>query len=269
MPNCYFHSRKEAIHRCRQCHRDVCESCTIEVEGEPFCQICWDGQIAHLRNPHVEDEEKRREIPWQRWRELGPVKAFFDTAGQVVFRPAFFFSHLPAGRDLATPLLFALVCILLFWFPMNVIYIKWVFPTMMYNLPVQETSLEENDGQSSSGLPQGLRDRIGSLSGMDILTMPFNFFAFNIFIASLLQQVLISFFQGREGYIATFQIRCYATIAQCFLLIPFVGILLAEIGSLLVCLRGFQVVQKLTFAQALCVALVPITISFLAIPALL
>jgi hypothetical protein len=114
---------------------------------------------------------------------------------------------------------------------MNVIYIKWVFPTMLYNFPAQETALDENDGQSSSGLPQGLRDRIGSLSGMEILTMPFNFLAFNIFIASLLQQVLISFFSGTGlGYIATFQIRCYAMVRPMPFLIPFSAIVLAEIG---------------------------------------
>lgn len=277
MPNCYYHSRKEADYCCNQCRRDICAACAIVVEGEPFCQICWDGCIAHLRNLQQIKDEYKREIPWQRWRELGPVKAFMETAGQVVFQPRFFFSHLPSGQELAAPLLFAVICILLFWFPMNVIYIKFIFPSVLHSLSMEEPALTGaesaplpgNDASNPPDIQQAMRQRIGSITGMEILTMPVNFILFNIFIASLLQQVLVSFFQGRQGFAATFQIRCYSMIAQSFLLIPFLGILLAEIGSLFVCMRGFQIVQKLTFTQALCVALVPIMITFLALPSLL
>lgn len=270
MSNCYYHSRKEAGRCCVQCKKDICDACSIVVEGEPFCQICWDGIIAPLRNIEQGKDEFDREIPWQRWRELGPVKAFMETAGQVFFQPRYFFSHLPSSQEIAAPFLFAIVCILLFWFPMNVIYIKFVFPSVLHNLAVEEPpSSQAKDGESPPSMQKEIRDRIVSISGAEILTMPINFITFNIFIASLLQQVLVSFFQGRAGFAATFQIRCYATIAQCLLLIPFLGILLAEIGSLFVSLRGFQVVQKLTFAQSLCVAMVPMMISFLALPALL
>ncbi len=270
MTNCYYHSRKEAVSHCCHCQREFCEACTILVEGEPFCQICWDGLIAPIRNHPEPKVEYFKDIPWQRWREIGLAKAFIETAGQVVFQPSYFFSHLPTGKELGAPLFFATICILLFWFPMNILYIKLIFPAILNSAPLLEVSSPNNEvGHSSAEMQQELRQRIVSISGMEILTMPINFVLFNIFIASLLQQILISYFQGREGFIATFQIRCYAMIAQCLLFIPIIGIFLAEIGSLFVCLRGFQVVQKLSFAQSLCVALVPVMISFLALPAFL
>ena len=123
--------------------------------------------------------------------------------------------------------------------------------------------------QAFEVVPQDLRRRLLSLSNLEILTMPISYLVYYIIVASLFQQMLITLFHGREGYIATFQIRCYAMIAQCFWLIPIVGIFLAEIGSLVVCARGFQRVQKLSPARSLFVAAVPVMISFLLSPAVI
>ncbi|MBN2328021.1 MAG: YIP1 family protein [Candidatus Omnitrophica bacterium] len=269
MASCYYHSRNKASHICRECQRDICDSCVILVEGEPFCQLCWDQQISHIHNLQKVQQEIHREIPWQRWRDIGAIKAFFETAGLVVFQPVLFFSHLPSGKEIASPLIFAVICIMFFWFPMNVFYIKFIFPAALQNFsPEQSASVPSESGQSSADMQQGVVQWMKSISNFEILTMPFNFILSNIFLASLLQHFLITFFRGKEGYIATFQIRCYAMIAQSLLLIPFIGIFLAEFGSLFVCLRGFQVVQKLPFSKALCAALAPIMISFLAFPAI-
>ncbi|MGC9328956.1 MAG: YIP1 family protein [Candidatus Hinthialibacter sp.] len=270
MASCYYHSRNEATQICKQCKRDICNSCVIFVEGEPFCQLCWDQQISHIRNLQKVQQEIHREIPWQRWRDIGAVKAFFETAGLVVFQPVLFFSHLPSGKEIASPLIFAIICIMLFWYPINVVYIKFIFPAALETISMEQTPSPSSESEPlPADFQQDAAHWIKSISNVQILTMPFHFLLSNIFLASLLQHFLITFFRGKEGYIATFQIRCYAMIAQSLLLIPFIGIVLAEFGSLFVCLRGFQVVQKLTFAKALCAALAPIMISFMAFPALL
>ncbi len=271
MESCYYHSRHEALHTCRHCGKKICGACAIHVEGEPFCQVCWEGYTLRVRMIHDLRVESGTGIPWRRWRELGPVKAFIETAGQVFFKPALFFSHLPAGREMGPPLVFAVTCILLFWFPMNIVHLKYIFPPLLDNLEAHSgPSLEAGDaGRVPAAMPQDLRRRLLSLSNLEILTMPISYLVYYIIVASLFQQMLITLFHGREGYIATFQIRCYAMIAQCFWLIPIVGIFLAEIGSLVVCARGFQRVQKLSPARSLFVAAVPVMISFLLSPAVI
>lgn len=271
MERCYYHSRLEGIHTCRHCGKNICEGCVIRVEGEPFCQVCWEGYTIRVRMIRDLREESSAGIPWRRWRELGPIQAFVETAGQVFFKPAQFFSHVPAGKEMGPPLLFAVTCILLFWFPMNILHLKYIFPPLLDNMESRGALLSpgEGDGRPPTATPQDIRHRLLSLSNLEILTMPISYLVYYIIVASFFQQGLITLFHGREGYIATFQIRCYAMVAQCFWLIPIVGIFLAEIGSLVVCARGFQRVQKLSYSRSLFVASVPIMISFLMSPAFL
>ncbi len=269
MSQCTYHSSKEAVFACRHCQREICESCTIKVEGEPFCQICWDGYAASVRDIKEEkndNESPAASIPWQSWRELGPLRAFMETAKQVVFQPVRFFSNLPKEKGMLTPLLFAVICIMIFWFPMNILYIKLIFPSILDNISPEGMVLFQTDSeQSPAEVQQEIRQRFLSVSNSQILSMPLNYLLFHIFLASMMQQVLILFFKGREGFNATFQIRCYSMIAQCLLIVPFIGIFMAEIGSVFMCLRGFQIVQKLTFLQALCVSVVPVMVSFLVV----
>ncbi len=266
MSQCKYHSSKEAVHTCRHCQREICESCTITVEGEPFCQICWDGYAAGVRDIKEEKPKPAKSIPWQSWRELGPLRAFLDTAKQAVFQPVRFFSNLPKEKEMLAPLLFAVICIMVFWFPMNIIYIKYIFPSILDNISPEGMVLFQTDAeQSPAEMQEEIKQRFLSVTNSQILSMPLNYLLFHIFLASMMQQVLILLFKGREGFNATFQIRCYSMIAQCLLIIPFVGIFMAEIGSVMMCMRGFQIVQKLTFLQALCVSVVPVMVSFMVV----
>ena len=272
--HCYFHSQKEAGQTCRLCHKAICKACTIPVEGEPFCQICWE-QFTIPSASSLSEDRKEGSIPWQQWRELGVTKAFWNTAGQVVFQPGLFFSKLsnrpdPGPRailNLAAPLLFAAICVILFWFPMNVFYIKYIFPPILesFSQEIAEQPAAESH-RSTLELSQTLSEKLNTISFYEIMYMPVNFLISYIILSSLLQQALIFLFHGRAGYEATFQIRCYAMVVQCLWLIPFLGIFLAEIGSLLLCTRGFQVAQNLPLPKALFVAAVPAMMSFLFLP---
>ena len=145
---------------------------------------------------------------------------------------------------------------------MNVFYIKYLFPSMLSSLaPVNTVISKETETQPGLSFTQELHQKLQSLSRTDILRMPLDFLLSYILLASWLQQALVTLFRGRKGYVATLQIRCYAMAVQCLLLIPILGIFLAEIGSLVLCTRGFQVAQELSLPRALLVALVPAMIS--------
>ncbi len=248
MENCYYHSSKPAIHSCAHCKKNICENCTIQVEGEPFCQICWDGFVSKIQSNAKNEEVIYSSIPWQRRKEIGILQAFVETARMVAFQPALFFRRLPAGTDMAPPLFFAIICIIVFWFPMNIFYFKYFFPAF---LDMQQ---------------QEIFQRFQSLSSLDILFLPLDYMIYYIILASLLQQALVTLFQGSKGYAATLQIRCYSMIVQCLWLIPVLGIFLSEILSFVLCTRGFQVTQQLSLPRALLVAAVPALISLVSIP---
>ncbi len=264
MDHCYYHSQKPAEYLCNQCHKKVCSSCIILIEGEPYCQLCWDGFVARL-NQNDQEEKVQFSIPWLKRRELGFFPAFYRTAQQVVFEPKVFFSSIPGSADYSTPLLFAIICILLFWFPMNLFYLQ-AFPPFLAQLQAMsemEGSIPDND-PTKQRINQ-LQDRLQSSSYAVILTMPLDFMIYYILLASFFQHLLISLLSGKKGYRATFEIRCYAMIAQCLQLIPVLGFFLTELVSVIVCTRGFQIAQKLTLPQALIVACVPIAITILPI----
>lgn len=274
MDSCYYHSHNPAHHACRLCHKSICESCLIEVEGEPFCQICWERYTIPSGESFTAGRDEDS-IPWRQWRDRGVVKAFWETAGQVVFQPGLFFSKLitrhdigvPSKMNLTTPLLFAIICILVFWFPMNVFYIKYVFPPILESFSQEMASQNLAESQRSTlEFSQALVTQLKSISFYELLTLPINFLITYIILSSLLQQILVNLFHGRAGYEATFQIRCYAMVVQCLWLIPFLGIFLAEIGSLLVCARGFQIAQNLPLSKAILVSAIPAMISFLLVP---
>ncbi len=252
---CYFHSQKQAAHLCSHCGKPFCEQCIIHVEGEPFCQICWNG-FTIQSTPITRETKRSDEIPWQRWRELGIAHAFFDTARMVLFHPSIFFAQLPARKNYAAPLLFAMICILLFWFPINVLYIKYVYPAVFQQIEQGAAPIGADVEASITEQLQVWR----SLSHLDLLKMPVDFLLLYIIVASFFQQALVTMFHGKEGYWATLQIRCYAMTVQCLWLIPFLGFFLAEIFSFILCMCGFRVAQKLAPPQAFLVASVPMVL---------
>lgn len=258
MQSCYFHSSKEAKYTCIDCNKKICSSCVILVEGMPYCQLCWDHYVAPLRH-HREIEEANLQVPWQRWQEIGLIKAFWLTFRQISFQPNQFFSKVPLKSDFTTPLFFALICTMLFWFPPNLIYIQYLLPLWLEisnDLALQANDTLVNNEQSLNKLNE-------SLTGYQMFMLPLNYLFVEIILIAWLQQSLVSLFRGKAGFPATFQIRCYAMAVQVLNFIPLFGLFLAQIGSILICMRGFYIVQQITKRQAFIVAVAPVLFSFM------
>ncbi len=276
MEYCYYHSNKEAKYQCTHCKKNVCEGCTILVEGEPYCQLCWEGFVSKMDREAPKEPQYQVRVPWDRMDELGLVQAFYQTGKEVLLEPVKFFERLPSGENLTRPMLYAIVCILLFFLPMNLFYIKVFYPFLLSQWSeiegmesgAVEEELSQGGNASGEGAPSSgnvpfkdyvldMSENLQSISFLDILFMQLDFLVYYIIIASWIQHLLVRIFQGRHGYKVTFEVRCYAMIIQCLRLIPFLGAIAAELGSLYVCTRGFQIAQRLSFPHALFVACVP------------
>jgi hypothetical protein len=252
MENCHYHSSKEAHYTCKSCQRTICTPCTILVEGEPYCQLCWDSYVAQVR-VSTGNEAENLTIPWPQWKEIGVINAFVDTLGQIAFHPRRFFERLPTKSGFTVPFVFAFICLLLFWYPMNLAYVK-LFPSLLQNMTFAE------DAQQNALI---LEEITAKLAGLNKVAYLFRYIFFSVIFASLVQHGMIFLFNGQKGYAATFQIRCYAMAAHFLQIIPIVGIFLAEFLAILLCTRGFQVVQQLSFTRAVLVAILPLLLTFM------
>ena len=239
MNHCYFHSSQEAQFTCRHCQKWICRNCSILVEGEPYCQICWDFFVSRLEPSPSESRIETGDIPWQHRDRLGVIQAYIETVKMVALQPARFFTNMPSQSDWLPPILFALICILLFWFPMKVFYLKYVLPPIVQNMFDAEQAGGDSDASTTLVDPERQKryEKFTRFTFNQVLYLPLDYLLFNVIVASMLQQLLVNLFQGRKGYSATLQIRCYAMALQCLYLIPFLGILLAEFFSLLLCTR--------------------------------
>lgn len=258
---CVVHGAKPATHQCVECGRNYCPSCLTFVEGEPFCEICWEHNLAVLEPASDPNVTYVQSVPWENWRQIGVWKAFWETAFETAIQPRAFFSKLHAPAGIGAALLFALVCVMFMWYPMNIIYVKLLLPPMLNSVIHQAA-----DNPSSIEMAQEIQGRIDSMSSLELIAMPMLFIFNYLVFSSLIQQLMIQLMRGKQGYAATLQIRCYAMIAQIFLLIPFLGFFLAELSTLVICAQGFQSAQGLSRARALLVALVPAMISLIGLP---
>jgi len=262
MAKCSKCANDTDLFSCFDCRKEVCSRCSTVVEGEHFCVPCWFSHVDTLQPDACSSVLQGDWIPWQNWREAGISTSFYSTIKMLSLQPEKLFSLIPTKSNFTTPVLFALLCILLFWFPMKVFYLKVAMPFMLNW--VDSVQMADETVSSVFVIPEETREqykKVAELPYYLILYMPFDFLVFYVLLASAMQQLLIMLFQGKNGYLATLQIRCYTMGAQCLQLIPFFGIVLSEVVVLVLCTRGFQTVQNLPRWRAFLVASVPLLLS--------
>ncbi len=261
MENCYYHSSKEAVYTCHDCSKRICDSCVIVVEGMPYCQICWDGYVAPIRQ-QAEFHEANLNVPWQRWQEIGILNAFWQTCKQLALQPNVFFEKIHSKSDLTTPLLFALICTLLFWFPSNLINMQLIPLVEQWNMQLLENAEDSTSAPLEGTAMAGNRQ---AFNAFQIFLLPLNYLFIQIIIMAWMQQALVTLFKGKAGFPATFQIRCYTMVTSIFsLCIPLLGFLITEAATIVLSIRGFQIVQRLPLKQAFFISITPALVSVFA-----
>jgi hypothetical protein len=114
---------------CARCGSVTCHNClTVVVQDQPLCMIC----SARHRMARV--------LPWDRRRELGTLRAFWQTCWATVTRPVSLFDGAPSEGSIRSSFLFALLASIVGYLPAMVLYavLGWGVLATAYDTPPSE-----------------------------------------------------------------------------------------------------------------------------------
>jgi hypothetical protein len=169
---------------------------------------------------------------WEDMENLGFLRAFFGTIGEVLFHPTRFFSQMPVDRGLIQPLIFALV--------MGVLggLIGLVYQLLMTHYI---GGFFHAEGAGGVSVPL----MVGSAIGLPILTV------IGVFIGSAILHLCLMIVRGnRKGFEATFRVVAYAMSTQIFGIIPILGSIIGWIWTLVVEILGIRESHRISTGRA-------------------
>jgi len=161
------------------------------------------------------DAVEKQPIPWQNRKELGLIKAFWQTAKQVLFKPGDFFNNLEIKDSYSAPFSFWII---------NVIFIQIVM--IIYNI---------------------LFAKGGGVVPLFILLA---LSPLLIFIGAGAMHLGVLLFRGKGGFKGTFNILAYSSITSIFNIIPF-GVLAGGLWSTILWVIGFKRIHKFGTTRAI------------------
>lgn len=159
---------------------------------------------------------EKQPIPWKERRKLGFVAAAWQTIKQVLFKPGEFFDNLEVEGSYSEPLYFYLI-VTISVTSINIIY-----------------AILFNKGRS---VPQFL---------LVLVVTPLA-----IFMTTAIMHLGVLLFRGKGGFKGTFNILTYASAANIFNILPFIGVFIAVIWSIVVGVIGYKRVHKFNTIKAL------------------
>ncbi len=216
-----------------QPHRS-CANCGAEIRPEDqFCRSCG-RPVRSVEAPRPSGGQG------QAVGELGkefnlsnPIGSFVTTVRDLVVKPVTFFRGMPRRGNLVNPLIFALVCILVF--------------TILIALVNLSFSLV------------GMQD-IGAAFGAFLLSIIFYplLAIVGLFIGAGIYQLLIMLLVGQQrlGFETTLKVYSYMSVALLIAWIPILGWVVAPIWSVLLAIFGIREAHYTTTGKATLVVLI-------------
>jgi len=176
------------------------------------------------------DALEKQPIPWQKRKELGSIKAFWQTAKQVLFKPGVFFNNLEIKGPYSEPFYFWII---------NVIFIAIVM--IIYNI---------------------LFAKGGGIGPFFVFLL---LSPLLIFIVAGLMHLGVLLFQGKGGFKGTFNLLAYSSITGIFNIIPF-GVLVGGVWGTIVWVIGLKRIHKFGTPRAVLICFFnPITFLIIAL----
>ncbi|HPA47504.1 MAG TPA: YIP1 family protein [bacterium] len=248
----------------------ICCTCGVPIgtrevprlEGEPCCQRCLAGFAASVRRAGMENSTQSSNlIPWLRREELGFFRAFMQTVSDAMSQPTRFFGRLPTVSPPWAPLLFAVVCAFLFYFPGLLIN-----ETLLLPLVTQELQRVETNGEAAQpfdAVYEKMALYFSDRSPSRWMTLLIKFLIVEIILASWIQQIFVYLAGGRRGFEVTLQVRCYSLVGILFLLIPFVGMFIGYICWIGMNALGLREVHGISGWLSVLAAISPLLVALL------
>lgn len=178
-------------------------------------------------NPHAQPSQS------------GFLKGFFCTIRRVLFQPAEFFEHLEIKKTYGEPYLFYLAVSLM----------MFVIGEIMGRI-------------LKAGFP-GFAQNPDFLSSVMVRWVVFPILIFaGIFISTAIFHLFVMIVQGKAGFRGTFYVVSYATAAQIFAIIPFVGVFIGGIWGIVVTIVGYSRVHQISTGRAVLAYFLPVILIF-------
>lgn len=189
-------------------------------------------------------------IPWEKPRELGFAVSFYRTFLMVLLYPSRFFASLTPNPPLAQSLLFAIL------FGMLQTCFDTVWGYLAVNSAAMEPLLTDALGPAMYQAMVQATD-ISRLPFL-VLTAPLKL-ALNLFITSGLVHLMLRVAAPEQAnFVKTFKVAAYASAAMIFIMVPFLGSLLASIAYLFFILLGCRIAFRLPWSRAMLVVIPPL-----------
>ncbi len=232
------------------------------LEGEPCCRRCLAGFAASVRRAGMENSTQSPNlIPWLRRKELGFVRAFVQTVSDAMLQPTRFFRQLPTVSPPWAPLLFAVVCTFLFYFPGILINQTLLLPLVAQEL--QKVKATGEPAEPVDAVYEKMTIYFSNRSPSRWLNYLMQFLIVEIILASWIQQIFVYLAGGRRGFEVTLQVRCYSLVGILFLLIPFVGMFIGYFCWIAMNALGLREVHGISGWLSVLAAISPLLVGLL------
>ena len=171
-----------------------------------------------------------------------PASSFVDVARRVVLEPVRFFAGLPRSGNLLSPLVFALVCIV----------ISAILSGLLVLLGLQESPGFNPNPQNAIPSTFAPASALASIAFAPIGG------TIGLFIAAAIQQLLVRLIVGENnmGFASTFKVASYTQVTALVNWIPIVGPIVALYG-LYLSIVGIREMHATTTGKAALVILIP------------
>ncbi|NWG04859.1 MAG: YIP1 family protein [Syntrophaceae bacterium] len=228
----------------------ICPQCGFEQPETNECVKCGIiiskyvqfQEMARSVEGQVREVSKDEYVPWESGE--GFIKAFFQTVKGSLFSPISFFKKISFGEGYWSPLIYGLITGIIgngfsiFWF--------WLF--MARFIPL---------------------DRFPFQYGLSILQviipLPFQQ-ALAIFIGSGILHLCLMIVRGNHhGYKTTFRAVSYSYSAYLFGIIPFIGLFVGGIYTLILTVIGVREGHGISTGKAILAVLLPVIVVFILI----
>jgi hypothetical protein len=257
-------TEEPTVIRCCTCGLPITTRETPRLEGEPCCLRCLSGFAAAVRQASEAGLPSTSLIPWLRCKELGVVRAFVQTVRDGLSHPTRFFARLPAVSQPWAPLLFAVACTLVFYFPGLFINYTLISPAILQQL--QQTEENQQVPAYLSPIFDQLALQMSDQSAtrwMRLILYLLQFIVMEVLFASWIQQIFVYLAGSRQGFEATLQVRCYSLVGMSFLLIPVVGWIIGQVYWIAINALGLRQVHRISGWMSALAAISPLLVLWL------
>jgi hypothetical protein len=224
-----------------------CTNCGAEIKQEDqYCRSCGmpAHQVARVSTPEADVPTPSATQPRGQGERVGrssnefdfsnPIGSFLRTVRDLVINPVTFFRGMTRQGDFTNPLIFALVCVLV-----------WTMLAALVGL-----SFSLIGGMQGAGAAFGRF--VLSLIFYPLLSVA------GLFIGAGIYHLLVTLVVGQErlGFEATFRVCAYTSVALLIAWIPILGWLVAPIWSVVLAILGIREAHQTTISKAALVVLI-------------